>query len=79
MELSHKYEVERMELKSKIAALRERLNGLSTMEQGKEQFIGAVRKFLEMEKLTAPLLRNSSITLVFTKRMVPARIALSVS
>lgn len=58
MQLSHKYEVERMELKSKIAELREHLNGLSTMQQGKEQFIGAVRKFMEMQKLTAPLLRE---------------------
>lgn len=58
MQLSHKYEVERKELKSKIAALRDQLNGLSTMQQGKEQFIGAVRKFMEMEKLTAPLLRE---------------------
>lgn len=58
MQLSHKYEVERMELKSKIAELRAHLSSLSTMQQGKEQFIGAVRKFMEMKKLTAPLLRE---------------------
>ncbi|MPM62494.1 hypothetical protein SDC9_109366 [bioreactor metagenome] len=40
MQLSHKYEVERMELKSKIAALRENLSGLSTMQQGKIVYRG---------------------------------------
>lgn len=58
MQLSHKYEVERMELKSKIAELKEHLASLSTMQQGKEQFVGAVRKFMEMQVLTAPLLRE---------------------
>ena len=58
MQLSHKYEVERMELKSKIADLKEHLVNLSTMQQSKEQFICAVRKFMEMEKLTAPLLKE---------------------
>ena len=56
MQLSHKYEVERMELKSKIAELREKLNSMGTMQQNKEQFLRAVRRFMEMKMLTAPLL-----------------------
>ena len=58
MQLSHKYEAERMELKSKIAELREKLNSMGTMQQNKEQFICAVRRFMEMKMLTAPLLRE---------------------
>lgn len=58
MQLSHKYEVERMELKKKIADLREKLNDIGKMRQNKDQFISAVRKFMEMDTLTAPLLRE---------------------
>lgn len=58
MQLSHKYEVERMELKTKIAILNERINNLGTMQQNKNRFIGAIRRFMEMQKLTAPLLRE---------------------
>ena len=47
-----------MELKSKIAALNERINNLGTMHQNKERFLGAIRRFMEMQKLTAPLLRE---------------------
>lgn len=45
-----------MELKSKIAELREKLNSMGTMQQNKEQFLRAVRRFMEMKMLTAPLL-----------------------
>lgn len=58
MQLSHKYEVERMELKSKIAEIKEKIHNLSTMEQNKEHFIKAIRRFMDMQKLTAPLLRE---------------------
>lgn len=58
MQLSHKYEVERMELKTKIASLNERINNLGTMQQNKDRFISAIRRFMEMQKLTAPLLRE---------------------
>ena len=58
MQLSHKYEVERMELKSTIASLNERINNLGTMQQNKDRYIGAIRRFMEMQKLTAPLLRE---------------------
>ncbi|MGI6746503.1 MAG: DUF4368 domain-containing protein [Acutalibacteraceae bacterium] len=58
MQLSHKYEVERMELKTKISQYDQRLDNLGTMQQNKDQFISAVRKFMEMQTLTAPLLRE---------------------
>ena len=58
MQLSHKYEVERMELKAKIADLRQRISNIGTMQQNKENFINAIRRFMEMKKLTAPLLRE---------------------
>ena len=58
MQLSHKYEVERMELKNRIGELRKRLNDLGTQELGREAFLAAIRKFMQMETLTAPLLRE---------------------
>ena len=48
MELSHKYEVERLELKTKIFEYKERLAKISEMKQNKDDFIKAVRKFMEM-------------------------------
>lgn len=58
MELSHKYEVERLELKTKIFEYKERLAKISEMEQNKDDFLKAVRKFMEMKSLTAPMLRE---------------------
>lgn len=58
MQLSHKYEVERLELKTKISELKEQIDNLSAMDQNKEIFISAVRKFMEMKTLTGPLLRD---------------------
>ena len=58
MELSHKYEVERLELKTKIFENKERLAKISEMEQNKDDFLKAVRKFMEMDSLTAPMLRE---------------------
>ncbi len=58
MQLSHKYEAERMELKAKILNLREKLSSIGTMQQSKDLFIGAIRKFMEMQTLTAPLLQE---------------------
>lgn len=58
MELSRKYETERMELKSNIAEYRERLSKIGEMKQNKDDFIKAVRKFMEMRTLTAPMLRE---------------------
>lgn len=58
MQLSHKYEVERMELKQKIQGWKQRLVELSTMKQNKDNFIAAVRKFMEMDRLTPALLHE---------------------
>lgn len=58
MQLSHKYEVERMELKERIASFREKLSSIGEMRQNKDNFIIAVRKFMEMETLTPALLQE---------------------
>lgn len=58
MQLSHKYEVERAELKTKISSLRDDLSNLDEMQSNKEIFIRTVRKFMEMESLTPALLRE---------------------
>lgn len=58
MELSRKYETERLELKSNIAEYRERLSKIGEMKQNKDDFIKAVRKFMEMRIFTAPMLRE---------------------
>ena len=55
MQLSHKYEVERMALKSKITALRKKLSESGKQQQQRERFILAVRRFMQMDYLTAPL------------------------
>ena len=58
MQLSHKYEVERMELKDRISELQQKLKSLGDMERYKDLFLGAIRKFMAMDHLTAPLLRE---------------------
>lgn len=58
MQLSHKYEVERMELKAKISELRSKLMQSDEQQKECENFTTAVRKFMQMEHLTAPLLRE---------------------
>ena len=58
MQLSHKYEVERMELKDRISELRQKLKSLGDMERHKDLFLGAIRKFMTMDHLSAPLLRE---------------------
>ena len=55
---SQKYGEERMELKTKIADAQERLLSIDSIKQNKDNFISAVRKFMEMDKLTAPLLKE---------------------
>lgn len=47
-----------MELKAKISEFRGRISSVGTMQQNKENFINAIRRFIEMKKLTAPLLRE---------------------
>ena len=58
MHMSRKYEEERLELKTKISKLREQQEQLNNKEKEKELFVSAVRKFMEMETLTAPLLHE---------------------
>lgn len=56
--MAHKYEVERATLKAKIFELREKIANLNTIQHSKEMFLGSIRKFLEMETLTAPLIHE---------------------
>ena len=58
MHMSRKYEEERLELRAKISKLREQQEQLNNKEKEKELFVSAVRKFMEMETLTAPLLHE---------------------
>ena len=58
MRFSQKYEAERLELKEKIGAYRKRLAEVEEMQLGKEKFIATVRKFMQMDNLTAPLLQE---------------------
>lgn len=58
MQLSHKYEAERMELKAKISDTRQKLSVIGEMQYGKDAFISAIRKFMQMDMLTAPLLQE---------------------
>ena len=58
MQLSHKYETERLELKAKIKALRQKISECGQREQERENFTSAIRRFMRMDKLTAPLLRE---------------------
>ncbi len=56
--MSHKYEVERAELKVKIFNLREKVANIQTVQHSKDMFICAVRKFLDMDTITAPLIHE---------------------
>ena len=56
--MSHKYEVERAELKAKIFNLREQVANMQTVQHSKDMFISAIRKFLDMDKITAPLIHE---------------------
>ncbi len=47
-----------MELKNKITALRKKLSESGKQQQQRENFILAVRRFTQMDYLTAPLLRE---------------------
>ena len=58
VELSHKYEKERMDLKAKIADTRYRIEELKNNNSEYEKFISAIRMFMQMDNLTSPLLRE---------------------
>lgn len=58
MELSHKYENEKEELKKKIFNLKIQLDELNKKAFHKEMFLSAIEKFMEMKTITAPLIRE---------------------
>ena len=58
VELSHKYEKERMDLKAKIADTRHKIEELKNTNSEYEKFISAIRRFMQMDNLTSPLLRE---------------------
>ena len=57
-ELSHKYEKERMDLKAKIADTQYKIEELKNTNSEYEKFISAIRRFMQMDNLTSPLLRE---------------------
>ena len=58
IELSHKYEKERMDLKAKIADTRYKIEELENNNSEYGKFISAIRRFMQMDNLTSPLLRE---------------------
>lgn len=58
VELSHKYEKERMDLKAKIAETRHQIEELKNTNSEYGKFISAIRRFMQMDNLTSPLLRE---------------------
>lgn len=58
VQLSQKYEAERLELKARIREIHEKLSNMSEKTQNNSRFIASIRKFMEMDHLTAPLLRE---------------------
>lgn len=58
MQLSHKYEVERDELKKKILELNQQLAKISEVREGKEHFLSCVRSFAEMKEVTPMILQE---------------------
>lgn len=58
IELSHKYEKERMDLKAKIADTRHKIEELRNNNSEYGKFISAIRRFMQMDNLTSPLLRE---------------------
>lgn len=58
IELSHKYEKERMDLKAKIADTRHKIEELKNTNSEYGKFISAIRRFMQMDNLTSPLLQE---------------------
>lgn len=58
IELSHKYEKERMDLKAKIADTRHKIEELKNTNSEYGKFISAIHRFMQMDNLTSPLLRE---------------------
>ena len=47
-----------MALKPKIASIRDELSAMGTAQKSRDTFLAAVRRFMDMEALTAPLLQE---------------------
>ena len=58
LKMSKKYENEQIELKKKISNMNEQINTLNGIEENKDRFISAVRKFMTMEFLNHNILRE---------------------
>ena len=58
MQLSHKYELERVALKERISEIQIKLHDMDHHKQGYERFVSIIRKLLDMEVLTFPILRE---------------------
>lgn len=58
MQLSHKYELERVALKERINEIQIKLHDMDHHKQGYERFVSIIRKLLDMEVLTFPILRE---------------------
>lgn len=58
MQLSHKYEMERDELKKKILELNQQLVKISEVRNGKKHFLSCVRRFAEMNEITPMMLHE---------------------
>lgn len=56
LQFSQKYEAEQLELKTKIANIRQEIFDIGESVHNKDMFLMAIRKFMEMDKLTVPLL-----------------------
>ena len=58
LQITHEYDVEQLALKAKIPQLREQIAEAERQAANKDKFIAAIRKFMQVDKLTAPLLRE---------------------
>jgi len=58
MRLSQKYENEQEELKRQTLELKEKLDSIDRMQTAKDDFLRAIRKFMEMRVLTPVILRE---------------------
>ena len=58
LQITHEYDVEQLALKAKIPQLLEQIAEAERQAANKDKFIAAIRKFMQMDELTAPLLRE---------------------
>ena len=58
LHMSQKYEIEKAGLKKKTAKIYEDIEALNERKKDKDVFVESVRRFIQMDKLTTPLLRE---------------------